>query len=44
MIKKGAKYLYSDSRIIDENEKFKKYFDALLFNKGSLRVYSLKFD
>jgi len=44
MIDQGAEYFYSDSRIIDNNPKISKFFDKELFNKGSIRVYSLKKD
>lgn len=37
----GAKYLYSDSRRIDENPKILKYFDSLVLEHGSVRVFKL---
>jgi 4-amino-4-deoxy-L-arabinose transferase-like glycosyltransferase len=42
MIKSGAKYLYSDSQIVDENPNFKPYLDNLIFEEGTIRVYKLK--
>ena len=42
MIEQGAEYFYSDSREIDSNPEISKYFDEEIFNKGSVRVYSLK--
>jgi dihydrodipicolinate synthase/N-acetylneuraminate lyase len=42
MIKKGAKYLYSDSRKVDENLLTTPYLDSLIIETGSIRVYSLK--
>ncbi|NJL77018.1 MAG: hypothetical protein HC892_20380 [Saprospiraceae bacterium] len=37
-----AQYLYSDSRIVDENPAVAFYFDHLVVEKGSVRVYQLK--
>ena len=42
MIRKGAAYMYSDSRAIDGREDISPFFDKLIFEKGSIRVYSLK--
>ena len=42
MIEQGAGYLYSDSRVIDENKEISVYFERLILEKGSVRVYSLK--
>ena len=42
MIGKGAKYLYSDSRRIDQNPEFMKYFEKEILHKGSIRVIALK--
>ena len=42
MINKGAEYLYSDSRKIDENIQLKKLLDQLILQKGTIKVYSLK--
>jgi hypothetical protein len=42
MIGQGARYLYSDSRAMDENEALAAYFDTLVTEKGSIRVYRLK--
>lgn len=42
MIAKGAQYLYSDSRSIDENKNIKPYLDKLISEKGSIRIYKLK--
>lgn len=42
MIKQGAGYLYSDSRVIDGNQEIAGYLDRLILEKGSVRVYKLK--
>jgi len=42
MIKKGAKYLYSDSRNIDTDKKILSYIDELILEKGTVKVYRLK--
>lgn len=42
IIAQGAQYMYSDNRNIDENPEIQAYFDEKLFDKGSIRVYSLK--
>ena len=42
MIRKGAKYLYSDSRAIDEDQAVKKRFSKLLLEQGSFRVFELQ--
>ncbi len=42
MINKGAKYLYSDCRSVDENTNIQKYLDHLILEKGSVRIYSLR--
>lgn len=39
---KNAEYLYSDSRNIDENIKCLDYFDKLVLEAGSIRVFKLK--
>lgn len=39
---KGAKYLYSDSRSVDENNKIKLLLDSMILEKGSVRIYKLK--
>jgi hypothetical protein len=41
-IQKGAKYLYSDSRAIDENPNLVPYFKQLIIEKGSIKVYQLQ--
>ncbi len=41
-IEQGAEYLYSDSRDLDENMVLNQYFDDLITQKGSVRVYKLK--
>lgn len=41
MINKGAKYLYSDSRSLEENENIRQYLDSLILEKGSVRIYKL---
>ena len=42
MIEKGAKYLYSDSKNIYENAELMQYFDKMILEKGSIKIYSLK--
>lgn len=42
MIRKGAKYLYSDSRAVDENESLKYCLDEMILERGSIRVYRLR--
>lgn len=42
MIENGARYIYCDDRQTDENPTIHQYFDEKLFDKGSIRVYSLK--
>lgn len=42
MINQGAKFLYTDSRAIGENNTLKPFLDTLILEKGSIRVYSLK--
>ncbi|HNP47379.1 MAG TPA: glycosyltransferase family 39 protein [Bacteroidia bacterium] len=42
MIDQGAQYLYSDSEKINNNLELSPYFDALVLQKGSFRIYSLK--
>jgi hypothetical protein len=42
MIKDGAKYLYSDSRTIDDDKNIQQFLNKLILEKGSIRIYSLK--
>lgn len=42
MVEKGAKYLYTDSRIIDNNKEIVCYLDKLILEKGTIKIYSLK--
>jgi len=42
MINQGAAYLYTDSKKITATPEIKPYLDKVLFNKGSIVVYSLK--
>lgn len=41
-IKKGAAYLYSDSRELEEKEEIKPFLTELILERGSIRVYRLK--
>ncbi|MBP7509160.1 MAG: glycosyltransferase family 39 protein [Prolixibacteraceae bacterium] len=41
MINKGAEYLYSDSRLLEEKEDIRQYLDSLILEKGSVRIYKL---
>lgn len=42
MIANGARYLYSDSRAIDEDIEIQKLFEKMILEKGTIRIYSLK--
>jgi hypothetical protein len=42
MIERGAKYLYSDSKNIYNNVELAHYFDEMIMEKGSIKIYSLK--
>ncbi len=42
MIDKGAGYLYTDSRKVDNNEEIIRLLDKLIIERGSIRIYSLK--
>lgn len=42
MIEKGAEYLYTDSRKVDSNKEISQYFDKLIIERGSIRLYRLK--
>jgi 4-amino-4-deoxy-L-arabinose transferase-like glycosyltransferase len=42
MIAEGGKYLYSDTRRIDENPEIIPLFDSLVLEKGSVRVFRLR--
>jgi len=42
MMEKGAEYLYTDSEKIANNSKLTPYFDELILEKGSVKVYKLK--
>lgn len=43
MISDGARYLYSDSRQLETNQEVAPFLDELVMEKGSVRVYSLKY-
>ncbi len=38
----GVRYMYSDSRIVDERADVQPYLDTLLLQKGTVRVFKLK--
>jgi hypothetical protein len=38
----GVKYMYSDSRKVDENPEIVPFLDSLITQKGTVRVYKLK--
>jgi len=42
MIKKGAEYLYTDSKELVKNNNIVKYLDELILEKGSIKIYRLK--
>lgn len=44
MIQNGAKYLYSDSRLIDENADIQPFLEELIQENGSIKVFKLKKD
>lgn len=37
-----VRYMYSDSRIVDNNKEFYPYIDSLLLDKGGVKVFRLK--
>ncbi len=42
MITEGAKYLYSDSRIIENDSNCRQFLDTLILERGTVRVYRLR--
>lgn len=42
MIHEGARYLYSDTRVVDENPGIGPLLDSLIAEKGSVRVFRLR--
>ena len=40
----GVKYMYSNSRIVDEREDVKKYLEQEIYSVSSLKVFKLKTD
>jgi hypothetical protein len=42
LIHNGARYLYSDSRSIDDNEEIKKFLKTKILEIGTVRVYELQ--
>jgi hypothetical protein len=42
MVEKGAKYLYSDSRTVNENKDLLPFLDTLIIERGSIKVYRLR--
>nr|MDQ3046428.1 hypothetical protein [Bacteroidota bacterium] len=42
MIDQGARYLYSDSRKVDENPDIIPYLQNLVLERGSIKVFSLR--
>lgn len=42
MIEKGAGYLYTDSRNIDNNCEIACYFDKLILEKGTIKIFRLQ--
>lgn len=39
---RGIHYMYSNSRVIDENPDFTPFLDSLIMERGKIRVYKLK--
>ena len=42
VVNHNVKFMYSDSRKVDETEEFQQYIDSLLLQKGSIKVFKLK--
>ena len=42
ILRRKARYLYSDSRSVDSSAYIKPFLDSLLLNKGSVKVFRLK--
>jgi hypothetical protein len=42
MVEKGAQFLYSDSRTVDEDKEIMSFLDTLVIEKGSIKVHKLK--
>lgn len=42
MIKEGAEYLYSDSRLLENNDQIKPLIDSLVMERGSIKIFRLK--
>jgi 4-amino-4-deoxy-L-arabinose transferase-like glycosyltransferase len=42
MVGRGAQYLYSDTRAVDESKDVAPFLDKLILERGSIRVYKLK--
>ncbi len=42
LILQGADYLYSDSRVLEEDTSVKPWLDEMIMEKGSIRVYRLR--
>lgn len=42
MIDRGAEYLYTDSEMIYNRIELAPYFDKLIFDQGTIKVFSLK--
>lgn len=42
MIASGAEFLYSDSPLIEENDRIKPFIDSMLMQKGTIKVFRLK--
>lgn len=39
---KGARFMYSNNRTMDENPEISKFFDALVLQIGTIKVFKLK--
>ena len=42
IIRQGGEYLYSDDRALDENEALQPYFEELILERGTVKVFKLK--
>lgn len=40
---KGVKYMYSDSRKVDENQEVQQYIESVILERGNIRVFKLKY-
>lgn len=41
IIRQGAEYMYSDSRIVDERKDIKVFLDSMIVEAGNIKVWKL---